>query len=350
MVETISHTTVTSAISGQVSVAPQEGTSRARGLSSGAVAGIAIATALIGIAIGAIAAVFLKRRGGKYKAPPNYAVYSDREKEAPISPGTHDALPVDQALLDAQSDTALASELRSLNQLIKEHAETHYRTDHVQMESSSLRQPLDDLGIERGNAPVIARLASLALEPRTRLKAIRYVIAKTVFESTVIGGSACVSMLPPVASGLGASIPRMEDDIGRDEASEIALTRWRQLTAFLLNPDRGQLTPLVPSEDISTQQAQQLTLALNRFLEPFFPSDREERYEQENSLRELVAECATFGYVIFSQPAEYRFRYDSNGGLNTLVVFPGLDRISDEEGRRYRPPEPRIAPPVVESV
>lgn len=106
----------------------------------------------------------------------------------------------------------------------------------------------------------------------------------------------------------------------------------------------------MPSEDISTQQAQQLTLALNRFLEPFISKDREERYEQENHLREVIAECAAFGYVIFSQPAEYRFRFESNGGLNTIVVCPGLDKVSDEEGRRYQPPVPQIIAPVIESI
>jgi len=211
--------TSTSSISEQVSVSPHHTTSR--GLGSGAVAGIAIATALIGAAIGAIAALLLSRRGRKYKAAPDYVVFSDREKEAPTSPGTSDALQLDQFLLDSQSDTALASELRSLNHLIQQHAETHYHLNPVQLESSRLRQPLDDLGIERGSAPVIARLASLALEPRTRLSAIRYVIAKTVFESTVIGGSVCVSMLPLIVSSLGASMPPIEDHIGSHEGKSI---------------------------------------------------------------------------------------------------------------------------------
>jgi hypothetical protein len=210
-----SQSTSTSSTSGQVSVAPHHTISR--GLGSGAVAGIAIATALLGATIGAIVVFLIAGRGKKYKAAPDYVVYSDREKEAPISPGTSDEPQLDQFLLDAQSDTALASDLCSINHLIQQHAEAHYNLNPVQLESSRLRQPLDDLGIERGSAPVIARLASLVLEPRTRLNAIRYVIAKTVFESTVIGGSACISMLPPTVSSLGASMPPIEDHIGNHE-------------------------------------------------------------------------------------------------------------------------------------
>lgn len=119
---------------------------------------------------------------------------------------------------------------------------------------------------------------------------------------------------------------------------------------FLLHPDWNQRTPLEPSEDVSTQQAQELTVALNRFLEPFVSSDREERYEQENDLREVIAECATFGYVLFSQPAEYRFRFESSEELSTIVVCPGLDKVIDEKGCRYKPPVPQIAAPVAEHV
>ncbi|KAI3337562.1 hypothetical protein HD806DRAFT_476990 [Xylariaceae sp. AK1471] len=323
---------------------------KSSGLSNGAIAGVAIATAIVGGLLGLIAGLLFARRGKKHRSPPEYVAYADREKEPATSPTTTDALQLDQFLLDSKPDTTIASELRSLGHLIQQHVESHYHLQPVQLESSRLRQPLSDLGIERGSAPAIARLASLAHEPRTRLNAIRYVIAKAVFESTVIGGSTCVSLLPAMVSGLGSSIPPVEDHIGSHEATELAITRWRQLSAFLLHTNRSQRTPLAPSEDVSTVRAQELTVALNRFLEPFISRDREERYEQENHLREVIAECATFGYVLFSQPTEYRFRFDSNGGLNTIVVCPGLDKIIDGEGRRYQSPVPQIVAPVVESI
>jgi hypothetical protein len=133
-------------------------------------------------------------------------------------------------------------------------------------------------------------------------------------------------------------------------AVNTAFTKWRQLSAFLLHPNRSDRTPLIPSEDTNTQQAQQLTAALNGFLEPFvLANDRESRFEQENHLREVIVECAEFGYVLFSQPTEYKFRYDGDGRSNVIVVSPGLEKVTDETGRRYQSPH-ILAPPVVEGI
>ncbi|KAI0481424.1 hypothetical protein F4859DRAFT_474641 [Xylaria cf. heliscus] len=318
------------------------------GLSKGAVAGISIATALLGAFIGVIASLILARRDERRKYVREYITYSDREKEHGTSSTMTDRLQLDQFLLHSTPDTTIANELRGLDHLIQQHVESHYHSHSVQMESSQLCEPLANIGIERGNAPAIAKLASLALEPRTRSNAIKYVIAKAAFECTVIGGDTCVSLLPPLVSGLSSIFPPVEDDVGNQEATDLALVRWRQLSAFLLHPDRSQRTPLVPSEDVSTQQAQELTVSLNRFLEPFISRDREERYEQENHLREVIAECAAFGYVLFSQPCGYRFRFESSEGPDTIVVCPGLDKVTDERGCCYKPPIPQIAAPVLE--
>jgi hypothetical protein len=106
----------------------------------------------------------------------------------------------------------------------------------------------------------------------------------------------------------------------------------------------------VPSEDVSTHQAQQLAIALNKFLEPFsIADDRESRYEQENHLREVIVECATFGYLLFSQPSEFEFCFEQSGKQNSIVTSPGLDKTTNEQGKRLRPPH-RLVAPVVESI
>ncbi|KAI1435511.1 hypothetical protein GGR50DRAFT_686965 [Xylaria sp. CBS 124048] len=329
------------------------------GLSTGVIIGISIGAALVGGILGFIVGRLLARRGQKRKPVPEYSTYSDREKEpvpstSAATDGGHSGLRLEQYLPESIPDKAIAAQLKSLGRVIQQHAETHYHLRPVQLESGQLRQALHDLGIERGNEQAIARLASLALDPRTRLKVIRYVIAKVAFESTVIGGDTCLSLLPPTVSAFSSSAPPLEDHVGCYEATQLAMARWRQLSAFLLHPHRSRRTPLAPSSDVSTQQAQSLTLVLNRFLQPFVSSDREERYEQENHLREVIVECATFGYVLFSQAAEYRFLFDGNGGGggggNTIVVCPGLDKLIDGEGRRCRLPMSRVVAPLIESV
>lgn len=167
----------------------------------------------------------------------------------------------------------------------------------------------------------------------------------------------------------------------------------------MIRPNRGESlsiisSPLIPSEDVSTQQAQQLALELNRFLAPFVVADGEDedlenlsRYEQENDLREALVECATFSYLLFSQPCEYEFDFVSGEGekeegleektktmkwrnsisrkevgsgasrergkkkQNTaaaVVVCPGLRRVRDEEGRRYPSPQVLRGPVVAD--
>ena len=122
------------------------------------------------------------------------------------------------------------------------------------------------------------------------------------------------------------------------------MTKWRQLSAFLLHPNRSDRTPLAPPEEATARQAQQLAWELNRFLEPFVLCDRGLGYEQESHLQQVLTECARFGYVLFSQPSEYRFDYDDQGRLGGFVVCPGLERVSDEEGRRYTTPQVLAAP------
>lgn len=125
------------------------------------------------------------------------------------------------------------------------------------------------------------------------------------------------------------------------------MIKWRQLSAFLLHPNRSDRTPFAPSGEATAQQAQQLALELNRFLEPFVLRGRERSYEQESHLQQVLTECARFGYVLFSQPSEYRFDYDDQGRLGGIVVCPGLERVSDEEGWGYMTPQV-LAAPVIE--
>ncbi|KAI8626053.1 hypothetical protein F5Y19DRAFT_488548 [Xylariaceae sp. FL1651] len=318
-------------------------------LSGGAVAGIAIASAIVAGLLGIVAGFLIAKRRKKYESPTEYISYPDREKDLPSS-STADRLQLDQFLLDSKPETSIAGELRSLGHLIQQHVEAHYHLHPVQLRGSELLRALSPLGIDGSSVNSTETLASLALEPRTRLTAIRHVIAKATFESVTMGGSSCISLLPPSIAEFNLAIPPIEDHRGNLQATELALTRWRQLSAFLLHPNRSDRTALLPSDDVSTKQAHELATALIRFLGPFVSRDREEKYEQENHLREVIVECATFGYVVFSQPSEYRFRFDSNRGLNTIVVCPGLDKISDEEGRRFQPPIRQIVDPVVEYI
>ncbi|KAI1773622.1 hypothetical protein F4818DRAFT_96181 [Hypoxylon cercidicola] len=319
-------------------------------LSRGATAGIAVGCAIAGLVVGIIAGCFLFRRRRRQGPEIGYHTAQLGSQEKPVQEIPTDRLELDQFLLDSSPDAEIRTELRSLNHLLQQHVENNYHLRPVSRNADELSQTLLQLGLGQGGTMTTAKLASLSLDPTHRHNAIQHVIAKVVFASIAFNEPSPFSLLPQPVSSFVSMIPAVEGRRGNTEAVNIALTRWRQLSAFLLHSERSDRTPLTPPEEVSTHKAQQLAMSLNAFLEPFVAEGREERYEQENHIREVIAECATFGYHLFSEPSEYRFRFEDGVSPFNIVVCPGLDRISDEEGRRYPPPAQPIVAPVVESI
>ncbi len=317
------------------------------GLCAGATAGIAVGCAIVGLVIGVILAFFLFRRKSRRRPQSDYMAmqYHPQGKDPPVA-ATPDKLQLDQFLLDPKPDNDITSELRSLGQLIQQHVENNYHLQPVQGNLNALAQALADLGLVQQYPSAAVSLASLALDPGTRWATLQHVISRVTFSSLALDGPPPISLLPSFAGEFIRSLPPVENYRGRSEgesgvpsnlysyflnhwpAVKVALTRWRQISAFLLHPDRSERTQLLPSENISTLQAQRLAEALSRFLKEFIPGVRENRYEQENHLREVIVECATFGYLLFFQPSEFQFRYDGTSKTKGIMTCPGLDKIT----------------------
>ncbi|KAI8960399.1 hypothetical protein F5Y11DRAFT_268381 [Daldinia sp. FL1419] len=333
-----------------IHAAPSAESNNNSGLSAGAVAGIAIACAIAGLILGVLAGVFIfrqrKRRGSGDRS--HEGEYDGQDKPLQSFVST-DRLQLDQFLIDPTPDAEIRTELRSLSQLLQQHVENNYHNMPVSRNVDALSAELVRLGVGQNDALPADRLASLALSPRSRYGAIQHIIASVAFASVTLDGNSPICLLPQPISSFVSLMPETENFRGNPDAVNIAFTRWRQLSAFLLHPSRSDRTPLAPSEDISTRQAQQLAEALNAFLEPFVAGDRDDRYEQENHLREVIVECVTLGYLLLSQPSEYRFRFEDSVKPNHIIVFPGVDRISDEDGHRHPSLVQAVASPVVES-
>ncbi|KAK8108500.1 hypothetical protein PG984_014301 [Apiospora sp. TS-2023a] len=388
------------------------------GLSAGAIAGIAIGCLIAGVLLGAVAAWILLRRRRQWEPSQSASYYpvkdDTQEKLAPIAaPFNRNLLPLDQFFMDVKPDRELVSELRSLDRSIQRHVAEHYHTQPVPdgvVNPEDLALVLVKLGIDNNinqgddsaQQSQASHLTCLALDPSTRFQTLRHVIMSVAFGSTVLRSSCSISMLPPFVAAFARHLNETEPEPGRQRGKmdvfHTALTKWRQLSVYLLrhtnhgsSPDHRAISPLSPTEDISTQQAQRLAVELNKFLSPFVvtstnsdndddddESDTLARYEQENDLRETLVECATFGYLLFSQPAEYGFSYsdgkkrvvsqtfnsiNKGGGSDSvsgrdldsiirsekIVVCPGLQRMGDEEGRRYPSPQILMCPVVVEA-
>lgn len=351
-------------------------------ISNGAIAGIAIAMVVVGAALGFFLALCLLRRRYAQRPQPEYLAMQSTQPQtnvddydgsyatvkaataaasdpSPISPTPtaatlaiqQDALQLSHFLLDAAPDKQLAAELSSLGHLIQQHVEDHYHSAPLQhIDISSLAAALVETGaftINEASTP-----AQLAAEPRTRRAALQHVIAKVVLGSVGVGsigqhgmGGRGLSMLPRSVGLLVAEMKPTERFRGNPEAMSLAFTRWRQLSAFLLSSERSSRGALRPSGPDVSQQAREVVHMLNGFLNSFLAdtdhssnssstAGKHRTKGQDAHLEEIVLECTKFGYTLFSQPAEFRLRFETGRNWNEIVVCPGLEKVSDDQGVR----------------
>lgn len=92
-------------------------------------------------------------------------------------------------------------------------------------------------------------------------------------------------------------------------------------------------------------QAQALVRELNGFLGFFAKPDGT---EQAAHLQAVVMECTRFGYMLFSQPAEFKFNFNAGQTVGLIVVCPGLDKVADEQGNPISPPQVLVPPSVAQ--
>lgn len=81
---------------------------------------------------------------------------------------------------------------------------------------------------------------------------------------------------------------------------------------------------------------------MNKFLGDFI--DEKNCQHQKHHLQDVVVECAKFGHAIFSQPADFTWKFVADGG-GDIVVCPGMEKVSDSQGVRCQP-EMTISPEV----
>ncbi|KAH7634868.1 hypothetical protein B0T09DRAFT_13500 [Sordaria sp. MPI-SDFR-AT-0083] len=340
---------------------PQPGKERGK-LSSGAAAGIAIGCLLAGLLLGLAAAFCFfsrrKQRHGGHNDVAHVAATPSREASyAPMISGMRShgdsGMPeLKHFLLESLSDQELAAELRDRHNLIQQHVENHYHfrpLDATRMNRQSLLAALSQLGLGQAGSegPPAETIVSLALDPNTRQITLQHVLSTVIFTSIDPGARSHLSMLPTSVAAFLQSLPPDEQHGLRrqvdSQASTLALHWWRALSAFLLHPQRSQRTALTPSDAALVPQAAALAQALNRFLRHFVEDSDTARFQQESHLREVIAECAKFGYVLFSQPSDWCFLHvarpeqaagTARGYRGKVVVAAGLVKHTDKDGRR----------------
>ncbi|RMJ12117.1 hypothetical protein CDV36_008229 [Fusarium kuroshium] len=284
------------------------------GHSTGALAGAAVGCAIAGILIGVVAAwLLLRRRKGQddRKIIPHEDPRAFAAVEKPSPTVSDDATPLNNILLDATPDREIEAELQALGQLIDQHVEKYYHLDPI-TDVSTLPDHLASLGDFPHGAEAIA---GVCVKPMSRQTGLRHVISQVIFRSLDIYSQSALSMLPSPLSTFLDSIPSRNAT-----AQSAALSEWRRLSAFLLHPSPYDRTPLPVSEATLSSQALALTTRLNAFLHHFVGTSHS---AQTDHLQAVIVECTKLGYVILSQPQDWRFVFEKG---NSVVVCPGLDK------------------------
>lgn len=372
----------------QTTPSPAEGRG---GVASGAAAGIAIGCLIAGILLGIAAAFcfFSRRRQGHRGHGDVTEVAMTPSKDASyaqVGPGTQkqddNVMPqLKNFLLDSLSDQELAAELRDRHHLIQQHVENHYHfhpLDATRVNRQSLVAALSQLGLGEASTegPSAEAIVLFALDPNTRQIALQHVLSTVIFTSIDPSARSPLSMLPPPVAAFLQSIPMDEEHGVRRQvhsqgsctlmcfqhyhrpqsaffetiliteiriAFTLALHWWRVLSAFLLHPQRSQRTALTPTDAALAPQAAAMAQALNSFLRYFVEYSDTARFQQESHLREVIVECAKFGYLLFSQPSDWCMLHVAGheqvaGTVRSyregIVCAAGLVKRTDKDGRR----------------
>ncbi|KAG5792727.1 hypothetical protein H9Q69_008215 [Fusarium xylarioides] len=325
------------------------------GLKGGPVAGVAIGCLIAGIALGLIAAFLFLRRRRRGKPTNQGFVLADQKYTEPkdgtqviVSSSRHDA-ELSQFLLEATPDKDLQAELRSLSELIYQHVENYYRRPQVQTDPAEVAQSLINIGYSPEASGLQAdTVAAICLSPKTSQVGLRHVLSHVIFRSLDFNSGSSLSMLPLAVATLAQRSHSAEN--ANNPAIVLARSRWRTLSALLLHPNPDARTPLPVSVTEASLMALSFANELNQFLEMFVTQDSASQQDQMNHLQAVILECTKLGYVVLSQPSDWGFVFSNSTPVTKsrrIVACPGLERLSQNDGTRYRSPKEVVAPETV---
>lgn len=166
-----------------------------------AAVGIAIGCIVAGALLGLAAAFILFRRRKKATIPSDsHSAYHEPKPVAGnLSPAHSADIHLSHFLLEAVPDEHVLREVQSLNELIRQHVESHYHFKYTITSPRALSQSLENLGffVGQSSSSMGANdIAALCLDPKTRCLGLRRVLLHVIFNSINFHARAWPSMLP----------------------------------------------------------------------------------------------------------------------------------------------------------
>ncbi|KAF2689580.1 hypothetical protein K458DRAFT_413851 [Lentithecium fluviatile CBS 122367] len=325
-----------------------------QGVSKGAVAGIAISTAIIGAAVALLAAFFFfKRRRHPSRHPygdstPDFDSHMNA-KNAPyvqvsqtpvpppvlaaVSPAHRDLNLANlsnssdflaQVLPSAADEQTVKNKVAALFNQFQRHVDSYYRDVNATM-TPSMESDLARFGtnlieiLENSSMPTVA---------------IKHALAGYILSIVSSEAEDQATLFPAEITGLKAN------ERSTDMSDQAAYIMYKRLAVHLHAPN--------PASHQSCQS--DIREAAEHFALTFFPWANPAYHEKEKDeeLVRIISEALDVSIWLYGQPYLYEFVWEGVGRRGT-VVAPGLARLTDGSGRILERPQILLEPTVAAS-
>ncbi|KAF5874551.1 uncharacterized protein Bfra_004562 [Botrytis fragariae] len=256
-------------------------------VSGGAIAGIAIATFIVGALLSSIGLWFYFRRKRASKNPwrseNGYSKGNDITNHGAAIPKDPETQMQSYVIAERADDSQLRHQMQNLEELIYQHVENHYITGQYTGTSYDFTATLKKCGYSERTEPTISTLGSL---------------------------------------------------LGNSTAYNNALSRVRELSTHHISSSKS---PEDASKDPSIAKVVNL---LNSILQPFIsPSSKSSQFE---NLASIIYQGRELGLQLLAQPGNWIFGWKATAGgvesntRNQIVVFPSLEEVINKDGKERR--------------
>ncbi|RYN16938.1 hypothetical protein AA0113_g11301 [Alternaria arborescens] len=302
-----------------------------KGLSGGAVAGVAIAMLLVGLLIAGAIFFFLLRRQKKKRynlvqtQPSPHAPVNDATRtleKGPTAVTSAYATNINDMLPQPVADDTITDAVLKLRDNIKNHVRTYYHLSPIPAASVS-QAHMGQLATATGTSST--RLASMLSNTSTRAETLRLILAWIVLSRCT--GGRDESLLPRELAAIDMVIPGKD---GSNTAQSAMYSKWKTVTGTLLHERISQ-----NKQDSDRKQKFAIAVAdLDSIVAPFVQSGLEA--QRSKNLDMILTRSANLAFLLFSQPGSFKFEFLSEHG--GLVVFPGLVQTIGDQGQVLGPP------------
>ncbi|KAG9193447.1 hypothetical protein G6011_03482 [Alternaria panax] len=311
------------------------------GLSTGAIAGIAIGCIAAGVLIAGLVLWVCRRRRStpktQYSHTNTYATSSNEKgfsaNAIPLVAQRSSTFTSGGVLPQPLEDKAISDDVSKISNAIKNHVQSYYHSSRVNPGIIDH----DDLQALGSNLPISAEsLTTLMANAATREIALRFIIAWVIVSKIQPSRDPSKSLLPSEVADCYQAVANGD---GGYQAQASLTARWRVMTAELMQSSYAR-NPFSPSD--SRHASIQATLAtLDNVLQPYADT-RMDNGERKRNLEEVLKRAALFAFTLFSQPSAWKFEWQEEQGVTPgdLCIFPALVQVADEAGQPVSPPRP----------